>query len=717
MISPPPPHPPPPSDPPPAGGGADQPRRRREGWPGMLLFLAVTLAGLAGFFWHAASVYYLDIPMQSSRRILPRVLYWNDEKQPLVTSFEKTFPHPGMTRVRFPLRGELDVAHIRFDPTYSEGEVFFGPAVVRCSADTWLGYDIHYHDFTLRDYQPAHQIQTFEVKGDRVRLVTTPKADVAICFLALPTPLHLGFSAPAFARTFFPVAGVWTVLIVLDFLLLGARRAARRGLVAGWSRFTVWITDRLAIRAVSPPSRWERRTVITIYVLSTIWQVNAALHHGAMGQDYPTHMFHVLTNFQHPGQPWSYGVVDPPLFYFVETVIIKAIGNIHMLEVSGIFHALINLGALAVFYRLAQHFIAGPVVRTALLVLVAFLPLRLIHTVVFAPDAVVLPLFFPLAWVLVLIVKEETTSAQRRWLAVAAAGLLALGVLSKYVFLSSLIAVFLTVLQMARRRLVPWLEAVFLGLLSLALPAFTAWYLIDVHPDFAGDGAMQISLHQEQPMTFGDVFIVKTNDFHVLRAPPYDEPVDVHMREQTNGKPVVAPGPYELLMDHQYSYVALNHLGVFTDVLNIFQYDPTDNYYGQRNSRNQRLMALAVKTALPISICCYACMVALGFFVVGMGTVAPRRSRPDLEAVWLLAFGWFSNLVVFQPFVPNAYAGGYWMPRLTIPGLLMFLLFTAYMLERFIGGRTRTVLAWLVLGYVVLQSAIQAAFLWPWGVM
>ena len=76
-----------------------------------------------------------------------------------------------------------------------------------------------------------------------------------------------------------------------------------------------------------------------------------------------------------------------------------------------------------------------------------------------------------------------------------------------------------------------------------------------------------------------DIAGLHWRDLHIFDAPPYDEPLEV-ARRVSNGKPYDPGPPYELIIDHRYSYLALSHWAMFTDPVNIFQYDPTDAYYG-----------------------------------------------------------------------------------------------------------------------------------------
>ena len=482
----------------------------------------------------------------------------------------------------------------------------------------------------------------------------------------------------------------------------GSRRARWPGLVA-----TV-----LGFRAAVPPTwpRLEKRAVVAVIVLSALVQFNAVLHDGAMGQDYPALFKVSVLLAAHPGALGSLGAQDPPLFFYVNAFFVWLTGNIHAEAVCGLFNLGINLGALWAFYRLEQRFIAGGVWRVTLFTLVAFLPLRLIHAVVLSSDALTLWPFFALAGVAAALTDPEATAPRRRRLALAAGGLLTLGVLTKYTFMSALLAVLLVVLQMARRRLVGWREAARLWALALVAPLAVVMAQQSLHPDFSR--AMAISWHPSGIMTWRDVLWVHARDGRIFAAPPYDQPIHVSPGHPDN------PGlPYELLQPHAYSYLALTHLDIFTDPLNIFQYDPTDSYFGARTPRNKHLMAAAVKSAVPVTLLCLGAVALVGVLAVVTGLLNPARSRPDLEAVGLLAFGWFSNIVVFLPFVTMPYRAGFWTARLTMPGLLLFLLLTVYVLERLLPGRAGRVFSWTALVYVAGQSALQVSFLWPWGKM
>ena len=241
-----------------------------------------------------------------------------------------------------------------------------------------------------------------------------------------------------------------------------------------------------------------------------------------MGQDYPL-LFHVSVILaEHPGAFWELGGQDPPVFFYVNAFFVWLTGNIHAEAVCGLFNLCINLGALWAFYRLERRFIAGGVWRVTLFTVVAFLPLRLIHAVVLSSDALTLWPFFALVGVTAALTDPGTAPARRRRLALGAGGLLTLGVLTKYTFMSALLAVFLIVLQMARRRLVNWREAAGLWAVALVLPLSVVCAQQWLHPDFSG--AMAIGWRPSGIMTWRDVLWVHVRDWHIFAAPPYDQP-------------------------------------------------------------------------------------------------------------------------------------------------------------------------------------------------
>jgi hypothetical protein len=210
-------------------------------------------------------------------------------------------------------------------------------------------------------------------------------------------------------------------------------------------------------------------------------------------------------------------------------------------------------------------------------------------------------------------------------------------------------------------------------------------------------------------MTPRDVLLLHSRDVHIFRAPEYAE----RLRNTGLTDTLTPEGPYELLRVHRYSYPALLHLSIFTDILNIYQDDPSDSYYGVRSRANAARMRLAVKGGLIFSLTCFF------LTILGLGRTFYRtlikREPQELPrfALGLCGLGWFLNIVVFLTSIPT-YWGGFWLPRLILPALLAFTILSGTELDRLLRGRAKR-WSWTVLALVVLQSVIQLSFLWPHG--
>jgi hypothetical protein len=202
-------------------------------------------------------------------------------------------------------------------------------------------------------------------------------------------------------------------------------------------------------------------------------------------------------------------------------------------------------------------------------------------------------------------------------------------------------------------------------------------------------------------MEWRSLFMLRAADREVLRAPQYLDKITLDGVEDHN-----------LLVINRHSYPALLHLSMFTDVLNIYQYDPADSYFRPRDDMHQRLMTLAVRSAIPLSLLMVAATVI--HLVRCLRRRRSLRSGTELPAMIPLAFSvaFFANITLFLPFMQYSYLHGYWLARLVMPPLLG-LCFLAFVfldeLLRWTGARAA------VLAYVAAQSALHASFLWTRG--
>ena len=156
-----------------------------------------------------------------------------------------------------------------------------------------------------------------------------------------------------------------------------------------------------------------------------------------------------------------------------------------------------------------------------------------------AGDALALWPFFARAWV-----NGERRLRRCRSGTEASLGILrrpvgGVGVLTKYMSMSALVALAILIVQLARRRRMSGLEA---GLL-LILASLVIVVQQRLHPNFAG--AMDLSMGRKATMSYRDAFGLHSKNLHIFRAPPYDESLEVE-RRASSGQPYDPGPPYEL---------------------------------------------------------------------------------------------------------------------------------------------------------------------------
>ena len=456
--------------------------------------------------------------------------------------------------------------------------------------------------------------------------------------------------------------------------------------------------------SVKSPERLERYAIRFALLVYLLFQINAAFHHGSWGQDFEYHKIWIL---QALDNPWKFALrtdpfrPEPPFSYLAAALIIKLTGGIHYLEVIGLLSIALNTLGLIVIYRLLCAVLRNRLIRIACFLFLTFLPVFMIHALVLATDSLCVPIAAVIYYFLVKVGREQDSKRMAKYLAVISGALL-LGMAVKYTFVSQgvavLIALAIYVWTNRLRR-----EQIAKGLIAVALITGVNAALI-LH----SRSALGFTSTSGYEMRWSDILLLHRHDAHVLTAPSYNQPADPR-----DGTPVTCP--YELLRQHRYSYAALVHLGIYTDLMNIYQYDPTDSYIGIRPQNHEKPMRLAVKTGLLFSLAgliLTAVMIVKGFY----GSLVERKSAcAEWAALAICGIGWHLNILVFLPTV-GAYIGGFWLPRLILPALLCFTVLSAIAIDRWVAGRSPH-WAGAILALVVLQSLLQLSFLWPWGLL
>jgi len=183
---------------------------------------------------------------------------------------------------------------------------------------------------------------------------------------------------------------------------------------------------------------------------------------------------------------------------------------------------------------------------------------------------------------------------------------------------------------------------------------------------------------------------LKTRDAQLFRAPEYFK--------------------HEILAPHKHSYLALSHMGTFTDPMNVFQDLSVPQQFGkvlipdQKTRRPWKTSIMQASMTLGVLWTLLALIGTVWTLLVAIGNlIRDRLEREDVTAIFGTAF----FLVIFLP-IPFVHAGalfGYWTPRLILPALLYFFWAGFLLLDR-TTAKSKNV-AFVLLGLVALQSATE----------
>ncbi len=457
-------------------------------------------------------------------------------------------------------------------------------------------------------------------------------------------------------------------------------------------------------------TRLERCGVVVAFCLYLIFQINAAFHHGSWGQDFDSHRAWISSAV---ANPWQYATVldagrtNPPLYELLCAAVYKITNGIHYLEVIALMSIVLNTLGLLLLYQLIRRSIRDPLLRLSCLIFIMFLPFAMITELVLATDALAIPIFLGLLYLLNILAIEQDGRAFWRTIA-GITVLLVVGVGTKLTFGSQICASIAAIWVLQRTNLVTKRRAItacMVILLGTGVPLIAGRLLTK------GSYNLLLGTMPGSEMTLRDILFFRAHDLHLLRAPVYDE----HSAKPAPKVGVIAAHDLELLIKDKYSYPGLLEVAVFTDILNIYQYDPTDSYFGARSAANMRRMRIAVKTGLLF----FFSILILTPIVIGKALwktfVRKQPAAASATIIGLCSVAWYLNIVSGFLVVP-AYISGYWIPRLVAPALIAFVVLAMIAIDEFTSTRSRK---WTVTIFILVlfQSAVQLSFLWPWGVM
>lgn len=437
-------------------------------------------------------------------------------------------------------------------------------------------------------------------------------------------------------------------------------------------------------------ARFERRLIYVIFAAATLLQLDAILHHGYMGQDYGTSAEAAARAIQLPAPRWIvYVGTNTPAMFWLAAFVHWATGSASYIAVTSFFFAVASTVALYVWWLLAKATIGEATLRVAAMLTLSFLPVRLIHSVVYAGDAVVVLPFTLVVWFSYELFRATDRHKQRR-LAVALSAALVAGIFSKFTTASA-VPIELLLLLVCSRNFRAHKDLVATLVLIVIVPACLAVFYQHVYSHLPDTDGRRIFWGHD--MSWRSLLMLRAADVDVLKAPLY----------------------LDVLASNQHSYPGLLHYSIFTDPLNIFQYDPSDSYFGVRPKAYQHLMTFAVRWAVPLSLVMIGAAAAYSvraiFYLRALREGFVDRRLPTL-LVLFLSLAFFANIAVVLPFVQRAYYFGYWTSRLVLPALLGFGLLAFALLDarlRWRGARLA------VLAYCIVHATVNARFLWMRG--
>lgn len=427
--------------------------------------------------------------------------------------------------------------------------------------------------------------------------------------------------------------------------------------------------------------------------------LNAIRHLAFIGQDFSFHLACTNRLLAHPSEWFAQDTTNRPLVYWIALAGMRVTANRAPFEFAAVVFLVSNAGALWLLHDAMRRSIASAGLRIAGLILVAFLPATVIGAVAFSADAMAPPFFALLCWSLLR--WTEAVSPRAVWgFALLGGAALSIGNFAKFTFLALPVAVLVVGLVLWRGKRIKRAQFVPLLLCAVVLPGLLGGWL---HQKARRALAEQPSRHVFDwrgtgEMTWGSLLQLKPTDGRVLDAPGY---WDFYERD---GKQILP-----LLEPNGYSYPALLHLGVFTDVLDLANLGSTDRG-APRPQPQKRFSQWAVRTGLIFSVAgLVAVLVLTGRWVGGLARGTPMSQAS--AAVWLLmGLAWFLPLMLTLPFVQHAYEWGYWLPRLIVPALWSFGCGLFSLLDERIGRRKFWVV--LILVATCAQTWLHVRSVW-----
>jgi hypothetical protein len=452
----------------------------------------------------------------------------------------------------------------------------------------------------------------------------------------------------------------------------------------------------------APTPAGERLAVWLILCLFVCSGINNIHNLAYAGQDYGVHADFAGQIHDNPGRWFHMDTTSRPLIYWLGSLgmwLFNERGPPVFVFSSAIF-LLLNAAALGLMHATMRRFIGSPVLRVAALLLIALLPSTQIVSVVYANDAVAQFPFALLCWSLLRVLEAESRPAAAGFAALAGFAL-CLGNFGKFTFILLPAGMLVLIGLLWRRRLLDFHRLGILLLATVLVPlAVSGWLVMRNLRELAHEPQRHhFTWHGSGQFTKRTLFGLKASDVRIFDAPGYFdfEPLPGDQKNML------------LLQPGDYSYLALMHLAVFTDVLDDANQGVFDA--GTRRPEPQKTYSQwAVRLGLVFSVpAVLVVLVFIGRTLVNAFT-GGRMPLPSVLIWGVLGLTWYVPLAGVLYFLEGALDWGYWLPRLVMPAIWAFGLLLFNVLDELFG--TKRVITFSVAAACVIQTGLHVLSTW-----
>ena len=369
-------------------------------------------------------------------------------------------------------------------------------------------------------------------------------------------------------------------------------------------------------------------------------------------------------------------ITNPPLLFVLGAIAIQTFGEPYGIKIVSWLLAFLNLASLYLVWRLVRSVLAESW-NFWFVAFTATLPAYVITSVVYAPDALAILPFLGYCALNIRLMHEKGPATRTL---VASCLVQIVGGVSKFTFIAFAPASLLMAVYLASRPTFSRNKKSLIFLIIFLIP-FTV--NMSVLKWYEGDSNHWLRFPELQNRIALRSFLPYPRDTDIFNAPAYFDPI----LEDGKHIPVNSSGArddnqagrwgYQILIDNRYSYPALLHLGIYSDVMNIaFGFQSPSAARSAQNQLFQKAslyLGIVFSLAVLLSNICFV-IYAVFSFARWFG----RYSRPPDTVIffisaWLPSFCWYLLIVGSLPFMDaEVYWGGYWLPRLVIGPLIIF---------------------------------------------